>query len=637
MNKHLKVIGLFCMVVFVAACTSCHNDPVETRLIASPTTIASPELASIDSLMWHRPDSALTRLLPCFDTCCRDGVHTVSTAYNCHYAHLLLAELLYKNDNPQFNRPDLLQAVAYFDSLICTLNDNPYKGNRHCGLDPQSPHHNDLLAFLDARAHYINGVGYYENDSIVEACAEYLKTLEIMEEHFGEKELVGKRAYFMALTYTRLSMLFSDTYLHEQAIYFAQVSISYYQITEVASWFLSRMLLEVGIHYDMMNQLDSAQFYYQYAALFSNDTNSLMYRDITAHQLYLKYEICEQADTVLASLSYLLSKANNPEECMARTAVIGEVFYRERQFDSAWIYLNKVFEESERTDSKKQAAEWLAEICKAQGREEESHEYANFLVPFANQEENKSAVKSQLTEMYNTFRQNELERKHKETIRKNTKYTLFVVGGLFVVLLTVIVLHLRRKKNLKTQLEAESHAHKMKQKALSGRLKTSNEALRDTLKRLEEKEVELKTIENNRIKHLGADNYEAFKQMPFCQEILNIVGKLYANKQKTPKTDMDVKEFKDFALSVPQMTQLSKTVETVFPNLHASLEAIYANFDRNDWLHCCLYLLQLDKMSICVLLQEPYYKCRRCTLKLEEAFNCRHAIVAFLIEQAENC
>ena len=193
MNKHLKVIGLFCMVVFVAACTPCHNDPVETRLIASPTTIASPELASIDSLMWQRPDSALTRLLPCFDTCCRDGVHTVSTAYNCHYAHLLLAELLYKNDNPQFNRPDLLQAVAYFDSLICTLNDNPYKGNRHCGLDPQSPHHNDLLAFLDARAHYINGVGYYENDSAVEACKEYLKALEIMDEHFGEKELVGKK------------------------------------------------------------------------------------------------------------------------------------------------------------------------------------------------------------------------------------------------------------------------------------------------------------------------------------------------------------------------------------------------------------------------------------------------------------
>ena len=259
------------------------------------------------------------------------------------------------------------------------------------------------------------------------------------------------------------------------------------------------------------------------------------------------------------------------------------------------------------------------------------------MVPFANQEENKSAVKSQLTEKYNTFRQNELEKKHIEEVRKNTKYILIIIGGLLVALLVVLFVHLWRKNSLKTQLEAESHAHEMKQKALSGRLKTSNEALRNTLKRLEEKEEKLKTLENTSIKHLDADNYEAFKQIPICQEIQNNVRKLYANKQKTPKTDMDVKEFKDFALSVSQTAQLSKTVETVFPNLHASLETIYPNLDRNDWLHCCLYLLQLDKMSICVLLQEPYYTCRRCTLKLEESFNCRRALAAFLIEQAESC
>ena len=27
-----------------------------------------------------------------------------------------------------------------------------------------------------ARAHYINGVGYYENDSAVQACTEYIHT-----------------------------------------------------------------------------------------------------------------------------------------------------------------------------------------------------------------------------------------------------------------------------------------------------------------------------------------------------------------------------------------------------------------------------------------------------------------------------
>lgn len=47
--------------------------------------------------------------------------------------------------------------------------------------------------------------GYYELDSIVEACEEYILALEIMEEHFDEKELVGKKVRFMALTYTHLT------------------------------------------------------------------------------------------------------------------------------------------------------------------------------------------------------------------------------------------------------------------------------------------------------------------------------------------------------------------------------------------------------------------------------------------------
>ena len=83
---------------------------------------------------------------------------------------------------------------------------------------PQSHNQNPNLAFLDARAYYINGVGYYENDSVVEACKEYLKALKVMEERFEEKELVGKKAQFMAMSYTRLTTLFSDLYFHEQAI-----------------------------------------------------------------------------------------------------------------------------------------------------------------------------------------------------------------------------------------------------------------------------------------------------------------------------------------------------------------------------------------------------------------------------------
>ena len=169
MKRWFPIAALFYIVAF-SAC----NRPVETRHGTSLPSAASPQLQAIDSVMQQWPDSALALLLDC-----RDGVHTVSTdPTNRHYYQLLLAEALYKNDSAQANRKALQQAMAYFDSLALPLRDTPHAFWRHCGLDPQSPDLNDNIIFLDARAHYINGVGYYENDSAVPACKEYMKALE---------------------------------------------------------------------------------------------------------------------------------------------------------------------------------------------------------------------------------------------------------------------------------------------------------------------------------------------------------------------------------------------------------------------------------------------------------------------------
>ena len=81
---------------------------------------ACPELAAIDSLMWQQPDSALAVLLNYLDDDSRDAARHVSTneTFDNHYAQLLTSELLFKNDYAQTNRTELLQAVAYFDSLL---------------------------------------------------------------------------------------------------------------------------------------------------------------------------------------------------------------------------------------------------------------------------------------------------------------------------------------------------------------------------------------------------------------------------------------------------------------------------------------------------------------------------------------
>jgi len=222
MKRWFNIAFLSCVLAF-----SAYNRPVETQNFASLPHI-DPALQAIDSLMWQQPDSALACLLPWFDTC-RDAIHCVSTTYDRHYAHLLLAELLYKNYYAQSNRAELRQAVAYYDSLTSTLSNTPTLRSRHCGLDPQSSNPSDSLFFLAARAHYINGVGHYEADSLVEACTEYLKALETMEGHFAEKALVGKKARLMALMYTHLTDLFSNLYLHEQAIFFGKEALEYYR------------------------------------------------------------------------------------------------------------------------------------------------------------------------------------------------------------------------------------------------------------------------------------------------------------------------------------------------------------------------------------------------------------------------
>ena len=182
----------FLALAFLVACNSNKQAP---ELVEGP----SLELSAIDSLLWRQPDSALAVLqdyLACRDAMIAspetpDGDFIETHAmrlYDRHYANLLLAELLYKNDYAQTNRTELLQAVGYFDSLSFTLNDHSSLHRLIAGGDPLSPTQNDQLFFLSARAHYINGVGYYEHDSVVDACQEYLKALEVMEGHFEEKK-----------------------------------------------------------------------------------------------------------------------------------------------------------------------------------------------------------------------------------------------------------------------------------------------------------------------------------------------------------------------------------------------------------------------------------------------------------------
>ena len=149
-----------------------------------------------------------------------------------------LTQMLYKNDCEQTNREDLLFAVDYFDSLSADMH----------GVSLQ-----ERNVFLDARAHYIYGVGYYERGDVLQACAEYLKALRVMEEQFEEKELVGKKAQFMAYICSRLGEMFSDQLLAEPAITCYKQALFYCRREPTSIYGIPVLLYNLGIQYDIAN------------------------------------------------------------------------------------------------------------------------------------------------------------------------------------------------------------------------------------------------------------------------------------------------------------------------------------------------------------------------------------------------
>ena len=611
------------LVLIAMACTRPDDDLVETRHGTSLQTVASPKLQAIDSLMWQRPDSALAVLMNYLNDDGRDAARHVSTdeSFNNHYANLLLAELLYKNDYEQTNRSELQQAVGYFDSLTVLADTRGgtdtrgvslrFRPRRDASNASANSGQNIPIAFLDARAHYINGVGYYEHDSVVEACKEYLKALEVMEGRFEEKELNGEKAQFMALTYTHLTLLFSDSYLSEQAIFFGKWAMGYYQKHNAEPWHMAWILNDIGSHYDMMEELDSAEYYYTKAIEVLGDTNTVMFRDIATHSSYLEYKKNpNQADKALYQIKQLLLKSESPEESLARRAVLGEIFYHEMMYDSAWVYLNMVFHASSNKESKKQSAEWLVEICKIQGKSYEIAEIVSFLVPYANINENQGYQKSQLTMLCNSYSQKKVNSQHQRSTTNILRRTLWVIG-LFAIVLVValffVIVVKNNNKRLKTEkhevekrLEAETYSHKMKQASLIGKLRRSNEISKKLKQQEEAKESVRKYDGAKQEEKTSISSYKDFRKESICQKIVLSVQSLDI------KTEDKVSMYASRAISTQDYVDFVTAINNHCKNFIPKLREKHPDLTESELRLCPLYLLKIREKEMAVLLQISY-------------------------------
>jgi predicted transcriptional regulator len=464
MKKHIYFTGIWMAVVLLAMIVAC-NPPKEkdTEPIAKPLS----ELAAIDSLMWQQPDSAFTRLQEFVVS----PVAKDLDEFNMHYCQLLISELLYKNDCEQKNREDLLRAVGYFDSI------------------------DD--GFLAARAHYINGVGFYEKGDVVNACAEYLKTLEMMEAHFEEKELVGHKARFLAYTYNRLGDLFSEQFMMESAITCYENALVYCKIEPTSPIGVSNILYRIGKQYDKKNEVEIAQSYFSEALENMGVTDNMVYRDIVASKALCDYQINGTAKQSLDELNRILFQAKTENERLNRYLTIGGIFFYEDNYDSALYYLEPVFENRE-AGLQDQAANYLYVVYEKLGNKEQLDSLVHFMTSRKKLVGENKALVSSLEDMFKNFSNQKLKRQAKVEREKSVKrVTSIIIPTAVVVLLVVVcVLMLRNKKQLKIQQEEADRILGETEQAHEKELRLwqaeADKTLEETKKRYEEELEQLK-------------------------------------------------------------------------------------------------------------------------------------------------
>ena len=500
------LIGLVMMVA------SCETSTTSPRPSPGGEGEARWRLEAIDSLMWKEPDSALTVMMEFAGSAEADSMD----AFEGHYCQLLISELLYKNYYGQSNREELLKAVGYFDSIVAA--DGYKKDGRK--TDARGASLRKRNVFLDARVHYINGVGFYEKGDVVLACEEYLNALEMMEEHFEVKALTGGRAVFMENTYGRLFELFSAQFMMDPAISCGEQALAYCKKELVLTQYIPTLYFHLGIQYDKKGERSLASSYYDWVIEEISDANNPVYRDAVSMKAFCDYQLGMGAEGSLGTIRQMLAYANSEKEKLTRYLAMGCIFTVEQSFDSALCYLKPVFESENDVVMQIQAAEHLLINYDHLGNKEKSDECVRFLVDHKKSEGEDKALVSKLEELFKDYinkkQKKEAEAEREKSIGKTVR--IMVPIAVAVALVLLIVSKLRGWKKLKQQqAEAERMLGEKEQeheKELRLWQVEADKTLEETVKKHEEA---LKSKETEHEQEMKAKRAEAMQQMEAVQ------------------------------------------------------------------------------------------------------------------------
>ncbi len=433
----------------------------------------------------------------------------------------------------------------------------------------------------------------------------------------------------MALTYGRLLVMFKDQLMPESAIYCAKQYLVYNQIAPTSLNAKANILYQIGLEYHILHQPDSVVFYYDAAFNALHNRNTIVYRDLVVSQAVFDYYEVHDTIKALDSLKSMAAQAESETERITRYSTIGDIYHNARQFDSAKVYLKAVFDFSNDDIIKKLAAKTLHDIAISEGDTLKANQYAQFLIEdVAAAAENQKRV-SQLNDLFQNYLQEKQEAASLRERRKAVRLTLMVLVPLLLAigLAVAIVMRRRHRKRLAAQeadaqrrLEEERQSHRMEQAALSGRLKRSNETLR---------ELQDQVRQQNDTAPKPETSAASFAEEPICLLIMERVN------DGQFKSQMDCTVYKDYALGKEQVTALREAADRHFNQFTSRLAKAYPDLTRGDLDYCCLYLLGLSDADIAALMQKAYPTVSHRARKMKAIFKSESPLPTTLLDFAK--
>ncbi|MBQ7533420.1 MAG: hypothetical protein IJT45_06995 [Bacteroidales bacterium] len=228
----------------------------------------------------------------------------------------------------------------------------------------------------------------------------------------------------------------------EPAIYCGKKALFYCKIAPTSKYGLANSLYQVGNLYDMSNITDSASYYYKQAIEALPDSNNLVYRNIITSKALLAYNSGCDADSLLVELKQITKHIDNIDEISTRFVIIGYIYYKEKVYDSAVIYLEKAVDNNITIAAKHQSAEYLYNLNLQNGDSIKAYKYANFLAENATRQYDNMAKVSLLDNIFYDY----VKRHQSETSpnRKNKHITFIIIA--IVAATTIIYIIYRRKR-----------------------------------------------------------------------------------------------------------------------------------------------------------------------------------------------